>query len=429
MTSPVLLPPSPISFDGQPWPQLQNPLHLTGLESEPNPRYQISEPAPIVDPDPPITQSQAYIPPPAEYSGGPSSEVPLPSHFGEMLDSMGELPSAVAGFEIGCLYYRDTVFGLPKFRVAQTPSQATETPVAICDSFGEGVYIKRDISEGSCSSECRCRQPNHWHSHSDFAFIVRKYTNIDAFLIKLQDHFLTDTIKDTMNIYPCVEGLDFAYWRSDDLLTHFNALEMHLQDIMHGTHNTDGFLVLRLLVDGFLRGLLPTDGDVAPRRDASDVLEDVMLLEETSSNEQEAKMCTARLMRLFAAANAQDWDAVLGFLRIDPGAVNACDAQGQTLLFYAVSAGRLDVVQRLHRQGADINWLDDEGETVLHRAARAGYRDVTDFLTGIGADVYAQNNRGETAAHMASFLCQSTARSILKPDSTVRPTKYQLKYF
>lgn len=59
-----------------------------------------------------------------------------------------------------------------------------------------------------------------------------------------------------------------------------------------------------------------------------------------------------------------------------PSAVQA----GQTALMLAVSHGRMDMVQALLAQGAEVNLRDDEGSTALMCASEHGHADIVKLL-------------------------------------------------
>lgn len=62
------------------------------------------------------------------------------------------------------------------------------------------------------------------------------------------------------------------------------------------------------------------------------------------------------------------------------------DGEHRTLLYHAVSFGRLDLVDWLLAQGAQVNHQDRSGETALHVAARNGRAGLVEMLLRGGAD-------------------------------------------
>ncbi|MCP4370088.1 MAG: hypothetical protein GY797_18535 [Deltaproteobacteria bacterium] len=89
---------------------------------------------------------------------------------------------------------------------------------------------------------------------------------------------------------------------------------------------------------------------------------------------------------------------------LDEGAdVNAKGDSGVSVLRVATMCGRLDVVKLLIDNGADVNAKGDSGITALMEASRPFKRlDVVKFLIDSGADVDAEDNVGKTTLMHAS---------------------------
>lgn len=64
----------------------------------------------------------------------------------------------------------------------------------------------------------------------------------------------------------------------------------------------------------------------------------------------------------------------------DRDVCTSCFQAGQTALMLAVSHGRMDMVQALVAQGAEINAQDDEGSTALMCASEHGHADIVRLL-------------------------------------------------
>merc|ERR1719266_3141625 len=101
---------------------------------------------------------------------------------------------------------------------------------------------------------------------------------------------------------------------------------------------------------------------------------------------------------------------------LEEGAPFVVDMDGQTILYVAASAGRLETVEALLDRGCDSNVQDFTGHTALQRAAAGGHLDIARLLVTQGASLDHQDElHGNTALHEAawkgfsltlSFLCQ-----------------------
>ena len=75
---------------------------------------------------------------------------------------------------------------------------------------------------------------------------------------------------------------------------------------------------------------------------------------------------------------------------------------GCTVLHIAAQCrSKVEVVQCLVSQGADVNAKDDEGSTPLHHASKFNHIEVVDYLISRGANVHAKDSEGRTALDLA----------------------------
>jgi ankyrin repeat protein len=81
--------------------------------------------------------------------------------------------------------------------------------------------------------------------------------------------------------------------------------------------------------------------------------------------------------------------------------IHLLETHGAPPLHQAANEGRIDRVEQLLLQGADVNTIDDTDDTPLHCAARHGDSSLVDFLMLKGADVNARNARRRTPLHEA----------------------------
>ncbi|KAL5265822.1 hypothetical protein ACHWQZ_G006498 [Mnemiopsis leidyi] len=84
------------------------------------------------------------------------------------------------------------------------------------------------------------------------------------------------------------------------------------------------------------------------------------------------------------------------------GHLDKAGSEKFTCLHLACKDGRLDVVEFILGNGADINLRTVERETALHIAAHKGHADVVTKLVESGCSLESKNVAGETALHMAS---------------------------
>lgn len=83
---------------------------------------------------------------------------------------------------------------------------------------------------------------------------------------------------------------------------------------------------------------------------------------------------------------------------------------GETPLMTAAAMGRLGIVRKLHRLGANIDAVDDDRESALMRMARAGNARAVGLMLALGANPNIQNIDGETALAVA----RGEARNVLE---------------
>ena len=80
---------------------------------------------------------------------------------------------------------------------------------------------------------------------------------------------------------------------------------------------------------------------------------------------------------------------------------NAGDNYGNTPLHEAAEYGHTEMIELLHKLGAEVNAGDNDGDTPLHEAARYGDTETAKRLGELGADPEARNNKGQTPLDVA----------------------------
>ena len=79
------------------------------------------------------------------------------------------------------------------------------------------------------------------------------------------------------------------------------------------------------------------------------------------------------------------------------------DRDGRTALHYAAFEGQVEAIERLIREGADVDAQDDRGYTPLHFAAQEFRVDAARALIDAGASLAARDAYGNTALWTATF--------------------------
>jgi len=93
--------------------------------------------------------------------------------------------------------------------------------------------------------------------------------------------------------------------------------------------------------------------------------------------------------------------------------INGVDARHQSLLFYAVKANAMAILNELLEKGLDVNHVNDYGETPLHLAARLGDEALLRVLLEHGADVRISNQLRQTALMLAALKGSKEAVAVL----------------
>jgi ankyrin repeat protein len=114
---------------------------------------------------------------------------------------------------------------------------------------------------------------------------------------------------------------------------------------------------------------------------------------------------------LHVAENAE----ITGLL-LKAGAIpDARDKDGETPLFSAARAGRLDQIRLLVDANAEVDLVNDKNEAALVQAAQRGAIDVVDYLLDAGAKPSLPGQRGPSFASVArrnaSLRTYMTARA------------------
>lgn len=105
------------------------------------------------------------------------------------------------------------------------------------------------------------------------------------------------------------------------------------------------------------------------------------------------------------------YESIKALVDLTPSAIHAKDADERTLLHWASSGGRIDVVQLLLDRGARVDATDDSQWTPAMIAASANKFDVAEALLKAGASATLQNDQGLTCLHYAASKNLVSVRS------------------
>ena len=122
------------------------------------------------------------------------------------------------------------------------------------------------------------------------------------------------------------------------------------------------------------------------------------------------------------AAGDGDANTVATLLDKNPSLIEKQDGEGNTPLFYAVAAGRDQVVKLLLSKGAKVTAKDTKGTTPLHIAAVYDRGQIAEILIDAGADVNALTEERITPLHWAALYgSTAVAKVLLKKGAALNP--------
>ena len=104
---------------------------------------------------------------------------------------------------------------------------------------------------------------------------------------------------------------------------------------------------------------------------------------------------------IWSAVKLGDLEALEGHLSNEAD-LNAQDSEaGLTALSWAVLAGKVEIVERLIKAGADVNGKNREGTTPLHEAGFVGQDEIAALLLQNGAAAESRDENGQTPLNYA----------------------------
>ena len=127
---------------------------------------------------------------------------------------------------------------------------------------------------------------------------------------------------------------------------------------------------------------------------------------------------------LDVAAYAGKLNAVEALVK-DGADVNAHTAVGYTPLHLAALKGHVDIVDFLLKHGAEIDSIAADGETALHFAAMAGNEEVAQHLLDEGADRSIRDFQGRTPYNLALARGNDALAKLIQPRDSATPSIYE----
>ena len=102
---------------------------------------------------------------------------------------------------------------------------------------------------------------------------------------------------------------------------------------------------------------------------------------------------------------------------------NVKDIKGKAALYWAVQAGRTDIVELLLDAGADTDVWIDIGWTPLHWVAQNGNTDIVKLLLDAGAEKDVKDRNGQTPLHWAALKGYTAVVKLLLDSGADKETK------
>lgn len=116
---------------------------------------------------------------------------------------------------------------------------------------------------------------------------------------------------------------------------------------------------------------------------------------------------------IHGAAKAGDLTTVEALLKSNPDLVFSKKTNGNTPLHYAARWGRLEVMELLLANKADVNARANNGQTPLHSAAFSSWDKITELLLTKNANPNARDDQGWTPLHWTARLGHRDSTKLL----------------
>ncbi|XP_035524521.1 KN motif and ankyrin repeat domain-containing protein 1-like [Morone saxatilis] len=191
----------------------------------------------------------------------------------------------------------------------------------------------------------------------------------------LKVHLSDDTALSSRELHDCLQTLEQEWF---SVSSHKSAAPATVED------HLSTFRVISPSVLQHIANMADGNGNTALHYSVSHsnfgIVKKLLDAEVCNVNQQNKAGYTPIMLAALAAVESPEDMRVVEQL-FTKGDVNAKASQaGQTALMLAVSHGRMDMVQALLAQGAEVNLQDDEGSTALMCASEHGHADIVRLL-------------------------------------------------
>ncbi|XP_067430804.1 KN motif and ankyrin repeat domain-containing protein 1-like isoform X2 [Thunnus thynnus] len=191
----------------------------------------------------------------------------------------------------------------------------------------------------------------------------------------LKMHLSDDTVLSSRELHDCLQTLQQEWF---SVSSHKSAAPDTVEDYL------STFRVISPSVLQHIANMADGNGNTALHYSVSHsnfaIVKKLLHAEVCNVNQQNKAGYTPIMLAALAAVETPEDMRVVEQL-FTKGDVNAKASQaGQTALMLAVSHGRMDMVQALLAQGAEVNLQDDEGSTALMCASEHGHADIVKLL-------------------------------------------------
>ncbi|XP_076298784.1 uncharacterized protein LOC143217929 isoform X2 [Lasioglossum baleicum] len=301
---------------------------------------------------------------------------------------------------------------------------AAETPLHYAAQSGKLEVVKYLIEEKGANANIKDNEgqtPLHHAANSDNLEVVKYFIEEKHIDFNVKDnygitplHYAADhgklevvryliegknaniNVKDNAGQTPLHHAADHSKlevvkYLIEEIGANANVKDNAWQTPLHCAANSDNLELVKYLIEKDAKIDLKGNGELP-----------LEILERRGHRSLADSIIKELTERLFDAVKYDDFGEVQGL--INQGvSIKVEDSDGQTLLAYAVSNGKLKVVKYLAEKGADVNVKNKYGSPLLFFAVMSNMEEIVKCLLEKGADVNATYSSKTTALHDAAF--------------------------